>query len=125
MLITPVLAAALAGPPPLANNGSVTLPASDSIDVDAGIAAGTATLRPYFWKPLPTSVRAIGGQWVPLGGDGAAGVGTSPVTVDAAVDNGASNGRFLSQVVSRTWCVVAVTGTPDWVTIEAATRFRP
>ena len=124
-LITPIATnPPTGGPTTLTSAQTYQLGPADGIDICAGIAAATAVLRPYFWQVLPVATRAAGGQWCPLGGDGAAGVGTSPVTVAAASYGGAVNGRYLSRVESRWWIVVAESGTPDWVAIEAVTRFR-
>jgi hypothetical protein len=124
-LITPIATnPPTTGPATLTSAQTYQLGPADGIDITAGITAASAVLRPFFWQVLPASIRAAGGQWCPLGGDGAVGVGTSPVTVDAASYGGAVNGRYLSRVESRWWIVVAESGTPDWVAIEAVTRFR-
>ena len=85
--------------------------------------SGSTVLRVYFWVPLPVSIRAAGGQWVPLGGDAASGVGASPTTVTAGTYGGAANGRYQSDLVSQWWCVVRESGTPDWVTLDAVSRY--
>ena len=104
---------------------ALLLPAADGINLCTGDNAGTTVLRPYFWVGLPVGIRAAGGQWVPLGGDAAAGVGAQPVTVTAGTYGGAANGRYQSDVVSRWWIVVRESGTADWVTLDAVSRHIP
>lgn len=104
-------------------NTALFLPAAEGIKLCAGDSSGSTVLRVYFWVPLPVSIRAAGGQWVPLGGDAASGVGASPTTVTAGTYGGAANGRYQSDLVSQWWCVVRESGTPDWVTLDAVSRY--
>lgn len=86
-VITPV--SSLPSNPDSATAGTCTfLSASAGIDLMAQVTAGTETFRPYFWWTAASA-------WCPLGGDAAAGVGTSEVTATAATLNDCAHGRYV------------------------------
>ena len=96
---------------------SVQLLASNGIRLSAHGTA-VASVMPYWWDNFD-------GAWKAIGGDAVLGTGPAPVTVNPAVRNGWSEGRYMGNGEGRFWIVVAESGTAasvDRCDLDAVSR---
>lgn len=72
----------------------VEVESGDGIDVEVQLSAGSASYRPYYWKPI--TGHAESGVWIPIGGDAASSGtgGAGPTSASASYFGGAANGRY-------------------------------
>lgn len=93
--IVPLVAVPTVRPDAVATTSILRLEPCEVLWVEGRVTAGSVSLRPYYFADEPSSVAAIKGAWIPLGGDAIA--GTNPTSFDATLFDGCANGRYESR----------------------------